>query len=116
MLVKSFVSKGFKCEIKLIKFSIFSHYCGYVYIRKSDILAKFAMDSVENCSFHGGVTYSEYLRKNIKIGYDCGHYGDSIEVQDLAYNIGTLKTITSELCKLRENLKEDLEVNPEKYV
>ncbi len=53
---------------------------------------------VYNINVHGGITYNDfYDGKGYCIGFDCGHYQDTIEVQTLEYCINECENLAKQL-------------------
>ena len=70
ILEKEFEYLGYKCQVKINDYCGFR--CGYVELPKG-----FPEFDKYDIDCHGGVTYHE---GNI-IGFDCGHYGDGIDLE-----------------------------------
>jgi hypothetical protein len=67
-------SNGLFCQIQRQTFGKF--WCGYVTIPND--YPQFDYEDEIEC--HGGITYQESVNGGIRIGFDCGHSGDLINL------------------------------------
>lgn len=76
------------------------YYCGYVELKNtSKYYGKFYDDVPINC--HGGLTFSgSKFDEGHCIGFDCNHFGDRIEIQNLDFCINECKSIIDQLIVL----------------
>ena len=121
---KQFVTEaGFEAFVVINETTIGQWRCGYVIIPEESSLFKMNVScSVElydldlddpniitklkqqqklcNVDVHGGLTYNDFYEvkdKGYCIGYDCGHYQDTIEVQTLEYCINECESLAKQL-------------------
>lgn len=69
-------SNGLFCQIQRNFFG--KYWCGYVTIPND--YPKFDYEGEIEC--HGGITYQESVKDGIKIGFDCAHSGDLIDLNN----------------------------------
>ena len=79
--------KGYKFYIRYQSLSVIDFYSGYVEIPKGHTLYQVDYYDLQDIDVHGGLTFSGYLdfSDEYLIGFDCGHGGDDISVQDEGY-------------------------------
>lgn len=119
---KQFVTEaGFEAFVVINESGTMSWRCGYVIIPEESSLFKMNVSYYINLydldlddpniitklkqqqrlckvDVHCGITYSDYYDdKGYCIGFDCGHYQDTIEVQTLEYCINECESLAKQL-------------------
>lgn len=116
---KDFVIDGFRCVIIGQRIG---HRCGYVEIPTDHKYYGEDYDDID-IDVHGGWTYSEYTYNNYPaeasdkswwIGFDCGHWGDSKDLE-LIKSFGDDKT-TEMYIKMEERFPDYGEIRTLEYV
>lgn len=75
------------------------YYCGYVAIPFRHPFYKKDYQDLDWIDVHGGLTFSGYLgfSNDYLLGFDCGHGGDDIKVQDEDYTLAECKRLVDQL-------------------
>lgn len=104
---KQWKYKDYECLITYASNSCFEDYrCGYVVLMDDDYI------NTQNISCHGGVTcygWHDRLGKSV-VGFDCAHYGDTLEICTLDYCIQQCESIVDQLLTLNkgeENIDDE---------
>lgn len=74
-------------------------YCGYVAIPFRHPFYKKDYQDLDWIDVHGGLTFSGYLgfSNDYLLGFDCGHAGDDIKVQNEDYTLAECKKLVDQL-------------------
>lgn len=87
----------------------FGGYCGYVGVPEGHTCYGSDYDSV-NLDVHGGLTFAGRFKDTPDglwmLGYDCGHFGDSIDEQNLEYNINECERLAEQLAEKKIKNKD----------
>lgn len=97
---KEWEYKGYECIVTYALNAYCTGFrCGYVVLKDKE----YVEDDLIGC--HGGVTWHGYhdrLGKTV-IGFDCAHYGDTLDNCTLEYCMGECESIVEQILKLKEN-------------
>lgn len=80
--VKQFKYKGYPCEVK----AYLGHYNGYVDLPKTSPYFGTDYDYIP-IECHGGLTYGRLNESLWRIGFDCAHYDDLLDGDELEPDI-----------------------------
>ncbi len=86
-----------------------SYYCGYVRIPDGFEELMVPADMLDFTIFcHGGITYSGYMddHPGYWLGFDCSHYGDTIDICHLEYVANECKNIIDQIMDLKKMYQE----------
>lgn len=100
---KEWEYKGYKCIITYCHMPVLEDYrCGYVVLNKNISL------DTDDINCHGGITFYGYHdRLNLSvIGFDCAHYGDSLDVCTLDFCISECESIVKQLIAFNSEVEE----------
>lgn len=82
----------------------YGYYCGYVVLPFShSFYGKYWLE-LDDIDVHGGITFSGVLHDishvNYLLGFDCGHAGDDINVQDEEYTLKECMKLVDQLIEV----------------
>ena len=105
---RDFVYKGFRC---VVVFNCLCFRCGYVAVTDDPNVFKTIVRKKEIFDVHGGVTYSDggenshhtVDSNSYWLGFDCGHYGDEIDV-DQAVEYKLISPEVEPIMRMQEGL------------
>ena len=82
---------GFEASIKKVQLEMMNPWlCGYIRLPAEHPWLELGYDV--DCDVHGGITYNQ----DGQVGFDCGHYGDQIQVQNMEYVKTELEGLASQ--------------------
>ena len=103
--MKEYIYKGHRIVIKHMPPFIVDfpdgYYCGYVIVPRSHRL--YGVEDIDKLndelSVHGVITYADFdvAMDDYVIGFDCGHMGDDIRVQDAEFALKECKRLVDQL-------------------
>lgn len=98
------VYRDYVFQVVFYDMPMIPHYCGYVVINDDDIIPRdndpegdFDYDAY-GIECHGGLTFGRVINGQNVIGFDCAHFDDTPEVQNLAFCVQECKSIIDQLC------------------
>ena len=105
--LKTGLYRGYQIYVRHVKdfptlrFPI-GYYCGYVAIPFRHPFYKKDYQDLDWIDVHGGLTFSGYLdfSDSYLLGFDCGHGGDDIKVQNEDYTLAECKKLVDQLIKV----------------
>ena len=104
-LEKEFNIDGFNCWVKINDSLGFR--CDYV-----NVPSTIDYDFIDGLDCHGGITYKDENNGVLTIGFDCGHYGDGVDPNLIAYKkyvsiMKRLNLLDTTNCKSLEFCEEE---------
>lgn len=82
---------GFESSIKKVQLEMMAPWlCGYIKLPDGHPWLELGYEV--DCDIHGGITYNQ----DGEVGFDCGHHGDHIQVQNIDYVKSELESLASQ--------------------
>lgn len=91
------------------------YYCGYVAIPFSHPYCGIPYQFIDDLDVHGGLTFSGALRDiatdKYLVGFDCGHGGDDIKVQNEDYTLAECKRLVDQLIEVENDGSPEISIS-----
>ena len=100
--LKTGVYRGYQIYIRHVLRFPSGYYCGYVALPFTHPFYGEDYQDLDELEVHGGLTCSGYLdfSDSYLLGFDCGHGGDDIKVQNEDYTLAECKKLVDQLIKV----------------
>lgn len=110
--LKTGTYRGYQIYIRHVLRFPSGYYCGYVALPFTHPFYGEDYQDLDELEVHGGLTCSGYLdfSDSYLLGFDCGHGGDDIKVQNEDYTLAECKKLVDQLIKVyyKETDKRDI--------